>query len=90
LDCMRESYAKEPSTCNCYVRQPLIGIDHHSPEFAVALGSSLNRLKESMEVTNNKTQLSMKTKAWIEGILRYSDLDPAIKTVLEHTARRLE
>ncbi|PQE14399.1 hypothetical protein CJF30_00006995 [Rutstroemia sp. NJR-2017a BBW] len=90
LDCMRESYAKEPSTCNCYVRQPLIGIDHNSPEFAVALGSSLNRLRESMEVTNNKPQLSMKTKAWIEGILKYSDLDPAIKTVLEHTARKLE
>ncbi|KAF7876399.1 hypothetical protein EAF04_001491 [Stromatinia cepivora] len=90
LDSMLESYPKDPATCNCYIRQPLVGIDHTSPEFAVGIRSALNRLKESMENTNDKNQLSLKTKAWIEAILALPELDSGIQTVLQHTLRKLE
>ncbi|TGO44394.1 hypothetical protein BOTNAR_0833g00020 [Botryotinia narcissicola] len=90
LDSMLESYPKDPATCNCYIRQPLIGIDHTSPEFAVAIGSALNRLKESLENTNDKTQLSLKTRAWIEAIIALPELDSGIQTDLQHTLRKLE
>ncbi|TGO33607.1 hypothetical protein BHYA_0236g00020 [Botrytis hyacinthi] len=90
LDSMLESHPKDPATCNCYIRQPLIGIDHTSPEFAVAIGSALNRLKESLENTNDKTQLSLKTRAWIEAIIALPELDSGIQTVLQHTLRKLE
>ncbi|KAJ5033628.1 uncharacterized protein L3040_008740 [Drepanopeziza brunnea f. sp. 'multigermtubi'] len=89
LDTLTESYPKDPFTCNYYNKQPLIGIDPNSAAFPMALGSFLDRLKESMEKTNDKTELVKKTRAWIEPILALEELDPDIKTVLEHTMRKL-
>ncbi|KAL2072160.1 hypothetical protein VTL71DRAFT_11503 [Oculimacula yallundae] len=86
---LTESYPVDPFTCNCYNRQPLVGIDPTSPDFPVALGTFLDRLNESMEKTKDKSALAKKTKAWIEPILRVEELDPDIKTVLQHTMRKL-
>jgi U3 small nucleolar RNA-associated protein 6 len=86
---MTELYAIDPCTCSCYIRQPTVGVDAASAEFPVALGSSLDRIKESMERTKDKVLLTKKTKAWIESILEVEDLDPDIQTVLRHTMRKL-
>lgn len=89
LDVMTEAYSTDPCTFNCYIRQPLVGIDPASPEFPMALASSLDRLKESLERTKDKGTLTKKTRGWMEPILELEDLDPGIQTVLRHTLRKL-
>ncbi|CZT42674.1 related to UTP6-U3 snoRNP protein [Rhynchosporium secalis] len=89
LDVLADSYPVDPSTCDCYNKQPLVGTDPTSPEFPVALGIFLDRLNETMEKTKDKSALAKKTKAWVEPILLIGELDPAIKTVLQHTMRKL-
>lgn len=89
LDSRVELYSTDACTCNCYIRQPLVGINPNTPEFPGALGSCLDRLKESMEKTKDKAELAKKTRAWIEPILALEELDPGILTVLTHTVRKL-
>lgn len=84
LDAMTELYPIDAATCNCYTRQPIVGVSPLSAEFAVALGVSLRRLKESMGKVKNKAELSKRTKVWTEPILEFEDLDPGIRVVLQH------
>jgi len=90
LDCLIELYPKDALTWNCYVRQSFIGVDFSSPEFPVALGTALDRLKEAKEKTKDRDLISKKTRQWIEPMLEVQDLDPGIQTVLTHTLRKLE
>jgi U3 small nucleolar RNA-associated protein 6 len=89
LDSMAEAYPTDPFTCNCYVRQPFVGLDPSSPKFPGALGIALDRLKESMEKTKDKKELVKRTRSWIEPIFKVDELDPGIKTVLKHTMRKV-
>lgn len=91
VDKVAELYPLDTSTCNCYIRQPLVSMNPMSPEFPLALGESLSRLKDSMEKVKerDRTDLVNKTKAWIRPILALEDLDHGIRTVLEHTCRKL-
>jgi len=90
LDSMTELYPKDACTSNCYIRQPLTGIEPTSADFPGALGSALHRLKESRDMVKDNAELSKKTKAWIEPILERKKLDPGIQTVLRHTLRTLQ
>lgn len=90
VDSMVESDPLDPFTLICYVKQPLVAIDPTSPDFPKAIGSSIDRLKESMERTKKKAELSEKAKAWIESILVQDGPDPGIATVLRYTLRKLE
>jgi U3 small nucleolar RNA-associated protein 6 len=90
LDSMAEIYPTDACTCNCYVKQSFVGIDPTSAEFPEALGSALDRLKESMEKVKDKKEMSKKTKAWIEPVLAIEELDPGIRTALKHTSRKLD
>ena len=90
LHSMTELYPTDACTCNCYIRQPVSGIEPTSVEFPAALSSALDQLKESIEKVKDKKELSKKTKAWIEPILAIEELDPGIQTVLKHTLRKLE
>jgi U3 small nucleolar RNA-associated protein 6 len=90
LDSMVESYSTDPCTCDYYTRQPILGLDPASPDFVVALGTTLERLKESLSKTKDKKELIKRTRSWISRILAFGDLDPGIHTVLKHTARKLE
>ena len=90
LDNMMELYPADPSAFSCYIRQPCVGIEPTSVRFPTALGTALDRLKEGLEKTNDKAELSLKIRAWIEPILALEDLDPGIQTVLTHTKRKLE
>ncbi len=89
LESMVKLYSTDACTCNCYIRQPLVGVDPTSPDFPGALASSLDRLKESMEKANDKARLAKKTKAWIERVLALEELDPGIQTVLRCMLRKL-
>jgi U3 small nucleolar RNA-associated protein 6 len=90
LDTMVTSHPDHPSTCNCFVRQPLVGVDPHTAAYPKALRESLARFKAVFETTEDKPSLVVKTLAWIDPVLAVEDLDSGIRTVLEHTRRRLE
>ncbi|CAG8980786.1 hypothetical protein HYALB_00010691 [Hymenoscyphus albidus] len=90
LDAMVESYPADSFTCNCYVRQALVGLGHTSPEFPAALGVALERLKESAKTVKDKNEFAKKSRVWIQSILEVEDLDPGIQAVLKHTLRKLD
>jgi U3 small nucleolar RNA-associated protein 6 len=90
LDTMVEEYPRHPATCGCVVRQPLVGVDVTTVEFPRALREVLARLKTQTETTEDRGKLAAKTVAWIKPILKRKDLDDNIRTVLEHTNRKLE
>lgn len=90
LDCMVTSYPNHPSTFNCLVRQPLVGVDPHTSAYPKALREALARLKDGLEKTEDRAGLVAKTMAWIEPILAVEDLDNGIRIVLEHTKGKLE
>lgn len=90
LDAVLQAYPTDPCTFSCYIRQPCIGIEPTSADFPTALASALDRIKEGMEKTKDKAELSKKIRAWVEPILSREDLDPGIQTVLNHTIRKLE
>lgn len=90
LDAMVDDFPKHPSTCSCVIRQPLIGVDASTAEFPRALREVLARIKTHMETTADKGKLVAKTVAWMEPILAREDLHDGIRTVLEHTKRKLE
>ncbi|KAI0838556.1 U3 small nucleolar RNA-associated protein 6-domain-containing protein [Hypoxylon sp. FL0890] len=89
LSSMTELYPNDPATCFCHIRQPLINVDMNTPSYPKALREALAHLKSSLSTTTNKPQLVEKVKSWIEPVLASEDLDPAIRTVLEHTLRTL-
>ncbi|KAI1453672.1 U3 small nucleolar RNA-associated protein 6-domain-containing protein [Annulohypoxylon moriforme] len=89
LDSMVELFPNDPATCFCHIRQPLINVDIKTPSYPKALREALVRLKSSLSTTTNGSQLAEKTKLWMQPILASEDLDPGIRTVLEHTRRIL-
>jgi U3 small nucleolar RNA-associated protein 6 len=90
LDSMKDSYPQDPCTCSCYLKQPVLGIEPTSPEFPLAIRSTLDRLKVAMATVKDKGELSKKTKAWFERILCLEELDPGIQTVIRYTIKQLE
>lgn len=90
LDTMVESYPRHPSTGSCLIRQPLVGVHVTTAEFPRALREVLARLRTQMETIDDKGALAAKTTAWIDPLLASEDLDAGLRTVLEHTKRKLE
>jgi U3 small nucleolar RNA-associated protein 6 len=90
LDSMVETYPMDACTFYCFIRQPCTGLEPTFAEFPMALGSSLDRLKEGLVKTNDRAGLSKKIQTWIEPMLAVENLDPGIRTVLDHTVRKLE
>lgn len=90
LDSLNEAYPNHPSTCNCYIRQPILGVQTNTAEFPRGLRDVLARLGEKLDVTTDKLELSRKTAAWIDGYLAQGGLDDDIRQVLEYTKEKLE
>lgn len=90
VDAMAESCPSHPSTCSCIIKQPLVGVHVTTAEFPRALREVLARIKTQMDTTDNKSALAAKTAAWIDPLLADEDLDASLRTVLEHTRRKLE
>ncbi|SPQ24298.1 738b2d66-f044-4647-a1f9-562d55225452 [Thermothielavioides terrestris] len=90
LEAMEELFPNHPCTCSCQIRQPLIGVGVLTAAFPKALRESLARLKDALERTEDRKALAEKMAACVGAILATEGLDPAIKTVLEHTKRSLE
>ncbi|MCJ1244581.1 U3 snoRNP protein [Trapelia coarctata] len=77
-----------PSSISCSIRQPLIGIQHRSPEFPVALGSVLKRINLSIEAQLS-VELYEKAVEWLTSYLILKDLDSDIRTVIAATLSRI-
>ncbi|KAL2016613.1 hypothetical protein VTK56DRAFT_3270 [Thermocarpiscus australiensis] len=90
LDAMEELFPNHPCTCSCQIRQPLVGVDMLTAAFPKALRESLARLRGALERTEDKKALASKMVQWADAILAVDNLDPAIRTVLEHTKRSLQ
>ncbi|KAG5930262.1 hypothetical protein E4U42_002474 [Claviceps africana] len=84
LDALNEEFPNHPSTCNCYVRQPILGVSPNTADFPRGLREVMARLGDKLDSTTDKVELARKTAAWIDGYLALGDLDDAIRTVLEH------
>lgn len=90
LDVMMELYPKDAFTWNCYTRQAIVGVDPLSVELPSALGTALDRMKESTEKVKDRAELETLTRAWMGRILKLDELDPGIKEVLQHTIKKLQ
>lgn len=90
LDAMVESFPAHPCTCNCLIRQPLVGVQATTADFPRALREVLATIKTQMEAVEDKSTLGTKTIAWIDPLLADEDLDASLRTVLEHTRRKIE
>lgn len=90
LDAMVAEYPAHPSTCSCVIRQPLIGVDATTAALPRALRDVLARIKTQTDKTEDKGALASKTIAWINPILANKELDSGVRTVLEHTKRKLQ
>jgi len=77
-----------PSSISCAIRQPLIGRQHGSLEFPVALGSVLKRINKSTEAQPS-LELYEKFVEWLSSYLIRKDLDPDIRTVISATVNRI-
>lgn len=90
LDAMVEAFPRHPSTGSCLIRQPLVGVYVTTVEFPKALREVLSRIKVQMDTTEDKGVLAAKTAAWVDPLLADEDLDASLRTVLEHTRRKLD
>lgn len=89
LNSMTELYPNDPATCFCHIRQPLVNVDINTPSYPKALREALAHLKSSLSITTNKPQLVERVRSWIEPVLESEDIDPGIRTVLQHILRTL-
>ena len=76
------------SSISCSIRQPLIGIQHGSPEFPVALGSVLKRINKSLEA-QPALEFYEKIIEWLSSYLMLKDLDADIRKVISATLTRI-
>ncbi|KAH7322824.1 U3 small nucleolar RNA-associated protein 6-domain-containing protein [Stachybotrys elegans] len=89
MEVLNEKYPNHPSTCNCHIQEPILGVSPFTAEFPRNLRDVLPRLKEGLSNTTDRSALVRKTTDWIDGYLALEGLDPSIKTVLEHTKKSL-
>ncbi|PNY28875.1 U3 small nucleolar RNA-associated protein 6 [Tolypocladium capitatum] len=89
LDSLNKHFPDHPSTCNCHVRQPILGLSPYTAEFPRNLRDVLGRLTERLESTTDRQALERKTAEWIDTYLALSDLDEGIRAVLEHTKSKV-
>lgn len=89
LDSLDREFTNHPSTCFCYIRQPVVGVQANTADFARGLRDVLARLGDKLEVSTDKAELSRKTAVWIDGYLALGGLDDGIRQVLEQTKGKL-
>lgn len=89
LDALDQHYPKDPATCSCHIRQPIIGLSAFTAEFPRQLREVLPRIDKYLAATSDKEALTQKTSQWIDEYLAMEGLDEGIKAVLEHTKTKL-
>lgn len=88
LEVMKSDYATEFTTWSCYLKQPLVGHNAQSSGLPAALRTLLRRLPEALQNTKDKPALCAWLEKWLSPMLLNEELDPAIRTVLEHIISR--
>ncbi|KAG6232375.1 hypothetical protein E4U26_005259 [Claviceps purpurea] len=90
LDVLNEQFPEHPATCNCFIRQPILGVNPNTADFPRGLREVLVRLGDKLDTTTDKVALGKKTAAWIDGYLALGDLDEGIREVLKYIKGKLE
>ncbi len=86
VDALRATEATHPATCECYIRQPVAGVSPRSVSFPRGLREVISRLHECSEVVADTRDMNKRMLAWTQLVLSDADLDPGIKTVVNHIA----
>ncbi|KAL1990648.1 hypothetical protein VTN49DRAFT_6487 [Thermomyces lanuginosus] len=73
-------------TAICHVKQPVAGIKVTSPDFPKGFGTSLANLKKY----NLSANIAKDVISWLMPLSRNAELDPALRTVIVSTIRRME
>lgn len=76
------------SSLSCYIRQPVIGADPASAEFAVGLKTAFGRLRRSFEGTSVSAELAAISIRWLLSLLDIDHLDPGIRNALRLTLKQ--
>ena len=77
---------------NCFIRQPLVGIDVASADFPEKLSITLSRLKKSMDSSigmQPQVQLRREMVKWFSSFLTTDSLDPDVRKVLLLTVKKV-
>ncbi|PGH21572.1 hypothetical protein AJ80_03132 [Polytolypa hystricis UAMH7299] len=91
VESMLAEHATSPHTQICYIMLPVAGLTPTSPQFPSSFGTSLARIKESMEKQPSTSQrLASEIVKWLQPIASLEDIDPALKTVAAATVRSAE
>jgi U3 small nucleolar RNA-associated protein 6 len=84
LDTLDTEYPNHPSTSNCHIREPILGLDPMTADFPRGLREVLAQLKQNVDSTTDKAALAGKVAAWTDEYLVLEGLDEGIRKVLEH------
>lgn len=90
LDVVDKEYPNHPSTSNCHIREPIIGLDPATAEFPRNLRQVLARLNERKATTTDSAVLASKVGAWVDEYLVLENLDQGIRAVLEHVKKTVD
>lgn len=89
LNVLDQHYPKDPVTCSCHIRRPIMGLSAFTAEFPRQLREVLPLVDKHLAITSDKEALKQKTAQWIDEYLAMEGLDEGIKAVLEHTRTKL-
>ncbi|KAF2091169.1 hypothetical protein K490DRAFT_71397 [Saccharata proteae CBS 121410] len=88
LEYLQTNTPTDLATQSCYWRLPLVGVDTSSPDFPRALGTCLERIKESMASSEKKPAVATKAIALLLPLLDAEELDANIRKVLNASLRQ--
>lgn len=88
LDVMDDSYRNSAATCNCHIREPILGVNPGTAQFPRGLQEVVPRLEKYMAQTDDKPGLKRKTARWIGEILKWDGLDEDVRSVLNYLQKK--
>ncbi|MCJ1285038.1 U3 snoRNP protein [Xylographa opegraphella] len=77
-----------PASTNCFIRQPLAGVQTSSPEFPAILSVVLKQLSIKIEMHPSLDFLD-RSMDWLLSYISIGDIDPDIRTVIIATLSRI-
>lgn len=84
LRVMDDLYPNSAATCNCRIREPILGINPGTAQFPHGLQEVVRHLDKYMAQTEDKTVLKQKTAQWINEYLKWDGLDEDVRAVLNY------
>ena len=90
VDDMRRAKTRCWQSQICWLKLPILSLDHTLPEFPAALNVSLRRLKSSLQDTTDIRRLTELAQDWIALLVERPNLDVALQKVLRAQMKSLQ